>query len=78
MAEVSIRELRNQGGKVIDRVHAGERVTVTRDGVPVAELHPVTPKPLSLEAVLERRHHLDHIDPAAFQSDIDDMLDQTL
>ncbi|MGQ0519936.1 MAG: type II toxin-antitoxin system Phd/YefM family antitoxin, partial [Actinomycetota bacterium] len=30
MAEASIRELRNHGGEVIDRVAAGERVTITR------------------------------------------------
>jgi len=38
MAEVTIRELRNHGGDVVDRVAAGERLIVTRDGRPVAEL----------------------------------------
>ncbi len=41
MAEASIRELRNHGGEVIDRVAAGERVTITRDGKAVAELRPL-------------------------------------
>jgi len=38
MAEVSIRELGNHGGEVIDRVARGEQLTVTRSGKPVAEL----------------------------------------
>ena len=41
MAEVTIRDLRNHGGDVVDRVAAGERLIVTRDGRPVAELRPV-------------------------------------
>lgn len=35
MAEVSIRELRDHGGDVVDRVSGGERVTVTRRGKPL-------------------------------------------
>ena len=41
--QVSIRELRNHGGDVVDRVAAGENLTVTRPGKPVAELRPVGP-----------------------------------
>jgi len=41
MAEVSIRDLRNHGGDLIDRVAAGERITVARSGKPVAELRPL-------------------------------------
>ena len=32
MEEVTIRDLRNHGGEVVDRVAAGERLTVTRAG----------------------------------------------
>ena len=38
MADVSVRELRNHGGDVIDRVQAGERIIITRSGHPVAPL----------------------------------------
>ena len=41
MAEVTVRELRNEGGRVIDRVLAGESLLVTRAGEPVAELRPL-------------------------------------
>ncbi len=40
MAEITIRELRNHGGEVVDRVAHGEQITVTRAGKPVAELRP--------------------------------------
>ncbi|MFL5797196.1 MAG: type II toxin-antitoxin system Phd/YefM family antitoxin [Actinomycetota bacterium] len=35
MANVTIRELREKAGEVVDRVARGERVTITRSGVPV-------------------------------------------
>ncbi|MFT4210827.1 MAG: type II toxin-antitoxin system prevent-host-death family antitoxin [Microbacterium sp.] len=34
------RELRNQNKAILDRVAAGESFTVTRDGVPLADLIP--------------------------------------
>ncbi len=38
---ISQRDLRNDSGRVMDRVEHGERFTITRHGVPVAELVPV-------------------------------------
>lgn len=38
MSEVNVRELRNRGNEVLDRVTGGETLTITRDGVLVAEL----------------------------------------
>jgi prevent-host-death family protein len=40
-AEVSVRELRNHTADVLRRVEAGERLTVTVDRRPVAELVPL-------------------------------------
>ena len=37
---ISQRELRNDSGAIMRRVEAGERFTVTRNGVPVADLMP--------------------------------------
>lgn len=37
---VSQRELRNDSGAIMRRVQRGERFTVTRNGVPVADLIP--------------------------------------
>lgn len=78
MAEVSIRELRNHGGDVVDRVAAGERLTVTRDGRPVAELRPVRSAPLTAVALLRRWRRLPHVDGALLRRDLDDALDPTL
>ena len=38
---VTVRDLRNRGGEVLDRVERGESVIVTRDGRPVAKLRPL-------------------------------------
>jgi prevent-host-death family protein len=78
MADVTIRQLRNKGGEVIERVMGGEVLTVTRDGLPVAQLVPLPRKPLSAEALLERRRNLPPIDPDALRRDIDEIIDQSL
>ena len=49
MGEATVRDLRNHGGRVLDRVAAGERVTITRDGTPVARLEPAARGRLSAE-----------------------------
>ena len=78
MSEVTVRDLRNHGGQVIDRVARGERVTITRAGTPVAELRPYIASKLSAEALLLRWKHLPSIDPSAFQSDIDEIFDSRI
>jgi prevent-host-death family protein len=76
--EVSIRELRNHGGDVVDRVAAGQRLTVTRSGKPVAELHPIARPALKAEALLERWRHLPHVAPDRIREDLDELLDPSL
>jgi prevent-host-death family protein len=76
--QVSIRDLRNRGGDVVDRVERGEHVIITRDGRPVAELHPLAKAPLSLESLLERWRRLPIVDPVQLRADIDDVLDSSL
>ena len=78
MAEVSIRELRNHGGDVIDRVQAGERITITRDGRPVAELRPLPRRPLNAEELLARWRLLPPMDPNRLRADIDEIIDPRL
>ena len=41
MSDVAVRELRNRTAEVLERVAAGEPVTITSRGRPVAELIPV-------------------------------------
>lgn len=42
MTVVASRELRNQTRALLDRVDAGEKITISVDGREVAELRPVT------------------------------------
>jgi prevent-host-death family protein len=75
---VTIRDLRNKGGDVIDRVEGGEPLLVTRDGRPVAELRPIRGRGLSAAALLERWRHLPPVDPVKFRADVDALIDQRL
>ena len=63
-----MRELRNHGGDVLDRVEAGERLTVTRNGKPVAELVPLPRRPLSREELVRRAASLPYVDPGELLS----------
>jgi prevent-host-death family protein len=78
MRVVTIRELRNHGGDVIERVIAGERLTVTRAGEPVAELGPVRRRPARATTLLERWSRLPAVDPEAFRADVDAVIDASL
>jgi prevent-host-death family protein len=77
MSHVSIRDLRNHGGEIVDRVARGEQITITRSGRPVAELRPLRPA-LSAEALLSRWRRLPSVDPAALRADVDRLLDSSL
>jgi len=77
MTEVSIRDLRNHGGEVVDRAARGEQITITRSGRPVAELRALRP-PLSAEALLSRRRRLPTVDPVGLRADVDRLLDSSL
>jgi prevent-host-death family protein len=70
MATVTIRELCDQGGEVVDRAARGEQITITRSGRPVAELRPLR-APLSADALLARWRRVPAVDPVALQKDID-------
>lgn len=78
MAEVSIRELRNHGGEVVDRVARGEHVTVTRRGKQVAELRPVRSSAVPITELVRRRAHLPRVDPAELRHDLDAVIDSSL
>ncbi|HWC09820.1 MAG TPA: type II toxin-antitoxin system prevent-host-death family antitoxin [Acidimicrobiales bacterium] len=78
MGEASIRDLRNHGGDIIGRVQAGERVTITRDGEPVAELRPLARRRLGAKALIERFRSLPPVDPRGLRADVDALVDQSL
>ncbi len=41
MQRIALRELRNQASQVVRRARAGERLIITVDGVPTAEIGPI-------------------------------------
>jgi len=57
--DISIQEAAAQMEQLIERLGAGERITLTRDGQPVAELVPLRKR------LAERAMEGDHRDPDA-------------
>lgn len=75
---MSVRDLRNHGGRVLQRVARGEVLTVTMDGKPVAELRPLAGQGLSAASLLQRWRGVPHVDAESFRADLDDVLDTSL
>ncbi|MEO7999105.1 MAG: type II toxin-antitoxin system prevent-host-death family antitoxin [Gemmatimonadaceae bacterium] len=78
MDHISVRELRNSGGRVLQRVANGETLTVTLDGEPIAELRPLSGRGVRASELLRRWKALPPIDVAAFRADVDAVIDMTL
>jgi prevent-host-death family protein len=78
MKTVSVRDLRNNGGRVLERVVHGESLTVTLDGKPVAELRPIPARALSAEVIVERWQKLPKVDADALRADLDRTIDSAL
>lgn len=75
---VTVRDLRNNGGRVLERVANGESLTVTLDGRPVAELRPLPVRALPAAALLARWRRLPAVDPVVLRADIDRTLDTSI
>lgn len=77
MPEVASRELRNRTRALLDRVQAGEAVTITVDGRPVALLGPVNRQPrwLSRHEFVDRI--LDHQADAGLPDDLASLAGET-
>ena len=78
MDEVTVRELRNHGGEVLERVARGESLVVTRDGQAIAELRPLRRRPLPAGVLMKRWRGLPKVDGAKLKADIDRVLDGSL
>jgi prevent-host-death family protein len=76
---VSLRELRNDISAVLHDVEQGQRMVVTKNGTPVAELRPLRKAPVTAEQVndLARRYeedwraHRDDVDAGYTPDDAD-------
>ncbi len=78
MTEVSIRELRNEGGSVVERVLQGELITITRSGAPVARLQPIGRVPLTSRELVDRWRRIPVVGIEGLRADVDDVLDTRL
>jgi prevent-host-death family protein len=78
VATVSIRDLRNHGGDVVDRVLRGEWLTITRNGKPVAELRPIQPDGTVTDAIIGRWRRLPPVDATAMRDELDELVDPWL
>jgi prevent-host-death family protein len=75
---VTVRELRNHGGEVLDRVAGGERLIVTRDGAEVAELAPLRRPARSTAELIASRRTLPRVSGRRLREDLDRILDARL
>lgn len=75
---MTVRDLRNHGGQVLDRVARGEEVIVTRDGAPAGELRPVRRRALASAELIRRAKKLPYVDPESLRHDVDAIIDQSL
>ena len=73
-----MRELREQGSAVLDRVQAGECLLVRRAGVPVAEIRPLPRAGIDPATLLALWRDLPPVDPDEFRRDIDRLIDPSL
>jgi prevent-host-death family protein len=78
MATVSITDLRNHGGEVVERVVAGEIVIVTRSGRPVADLRPLQRAALKAPTLLARWRSIPAVEDADLKSDLDSIIASTV
>ena len=78
MRSISVRELPNHGGEVLDRVVRGEALIVTRHGADIAELRLLARKSLFTEELIGRRRELPTADPDIRRQDADSILDARL
>jgi len=78
MEEIPVRTLRNDGGRILERVLKGESLVVTRDGAPVAQLNPLRRQPLPMAEIIQRAKNAPKVDYEKFRSDVDNFLDTSL
>lgn len=78
METVTVRELRNHGGEVLDKVARGSSFVVTRDGTEVAELHLRRRRGPTAAELISRRRNLPPLDPEASRKDLDAVVDSDL
>jgi prevent-host-death family protein len=73
---ITQRVLRNESGAVLREVQAGRTITVTRNGVPVAELRPVPARRFVLRATIaSAAERAPRVDLHRLRADLDSVVD---
>lgn len=79
MRTITQRQLRNDSGAILREVHAGEYLTVTRNGTPVAELRPVAARRFVPRAAIKAAAGTaPRIDSERFRADLDALVIQDI
>jgi prevent-host-death family protein len=76
--EIGVRDLRNRTSRVIDAVKAGERVTLTVNGEPTADIVPHGQRTRWLAGSQLREQLRDRAADPALRDELDDLAGQTL
>lgn len=77
MCTVTEHQLRNDGAAILRRVEAGEHLTVTRNGTPVAELRPVAARRfVHRTVIIAAATAAPRIDAERFRTDLDALVDK--
>lgn len=76
--EIGVRDLRNRTSRVIDAVKAGERVTLTVNGEPTADIVPHGQRTRWLSGSLLREQLRERATDPALQGELDHLAGQTL
>jgi prevent-host-death family protein len=76
--EIGVRDLRNRTGQVVDAVRAGERVTLTVRGEPVADIVPHGQRTRWLSGTQLREQLATRAADPGLQHDLDALAGQTL
>jgi prevent-host-death family protein len=75
MRSIGVRELQRNARDHLHAAEAGETITVTRRGQPVAQLVPIQPQPMRASALLERWRNVPSVDSDGLRADVDAALD---
>lgn len=76
---ITQRELRNDSSAVLREVQAGRTLIVTRNGTPVAELRPVSPRRfVPRAAIADAARRAPRVDLGRFRRDIDAVVDSSV
>lgn len=77
--KITQRELRNDSAAVLRDVQAGQTITVTRNGTPVAELRPIPPRRFVPRAVIaDAARRAPRVDSARLRADLDVVVDPSV